>query len=121
MSSVPEETTKSWYSQHPLVSTFLWVLGSKPNGDLTSSEIPISSRGAPSSRLHWKDEYGNGKIAEIISEDEEHNKNNTGLERQNSGVPLRRNISTTLSTMVSTIFASFFMFAIKFFFFRIPT
>ena len=103
MSTEDKPSPKSWYAQHPLVSTFLWVLGN------TSTEVSpeLTSQHNSSSRLHWKDEF-DGDICSAIIEDSDMinsppNKNGTKgcMERQGSSTALKRSESGKMTTFVS--------------------
>jgi hypothetical protein len=53
----------SWYSEHPVVSTVLWLMGSSA----TSLEGEDDDQGKPKRCLSWKDEHDGGPIAEYMS------------------------------------------------------
>lgn len=85
-----EDKTKTWYAQHPLVSTFLWVLGNNSNSDLG----PEPTTQLSNSRLHWKDEL-DGDICSVIAEE-----NGSDVSGSPGGQAPRRSIERSCSGTV---------------------
>jgi hypothetical protein len=73
---------KTWYTQHPLVSTFLWVLGNHGSSVSAENLQPMSQQNS-NSRLHWKDELEGSSICEDMEAE------------QVDGTPPRRVVSAT--------------------------
>ena len=83
-----------WYAQHPLVSTFLWLIGNTTGGtEAKPYELP---RPSSNTRLQWKDEMDGGKICEVIIEESDSGKGSP-ISRQNSSTALKRSESGKLN------------------------
>jgi hypothetical protein len=52
--------SSSWYTDHPVVSTVLWLMGSPTSLDEEEEQKPTRC-------LSWKDEHDGGPIAEYMS------------------------------------------------------
>lgn len=52
----------SWYSDHPVVSTVLWLMGSSSN-----IEIEDEEEKKPTRCLSWRDEHDGSPIAEYMT------------------------------------------------------
>jgi hypothetical protein len=72
MKEVRKETPLQWFSDHPIVSTVLWILGHNMSRPLIRKDLlcspysPTSGTKSPG-LLSWKDDHG-GNIAEYIHE-----------------------------------------------------
>lgn len=52
----------SWYSDHPVVSTVLWLMGGTNNNDIEEDEEK-----KPTRCLSWRDEHDGSPIAEYMT------------------------------------------------------
>lgn len=90
--------SKTWYAQHPLVSTFLWVLGNRSNDE--EGDVPeLPAQRNSSTRLHWKDEY-DGDICDVVAEEVKGGVVSP-MTNHASTTALRRNESKKFGTFVS--------------------
>jgi hypothetical protein len=83
-------SSNNWYTEHPVVSTVLWFLGTPAAPEIEQEDEPKK----PTRCLSWKDEHDGGPIAEYCTSPNSINTNEKlGLKAPKNSLKEDANIS----------------------------